>query len=287
MPGKSGVKPSSIALLVGVVMLLSGMIATRLLISPIGNLLSESGFLRRNYAGKNIPSGAGITFPLASAFPLVVASFFIKSTASLWLIILFGMALIGFFDDAAGDRSIGGFTGHMKALMALKPTTGSIKALIGGALSLYAGFGMHGLSFTAFVSGLLIALTTNTVNLLDVRPGRALKGYFILALIGTTGIIMLRTETAFYHLALGAAPIGVAIAIWNFDMKGQVMLGDAGANVLGASAGLLLVLLPLLSQVALVVMLIILQILSEKVSFSAVIESVPVLNKIDEWGRRD
>jgi UDP-N-acetylmuramyl pentapeptide phosphotransferase/UDP-N-acetylglucosamine-1-phosphate transferase len=64
------------------------------------------------------------------------------------------------------------------------------------------------------------------------------------------------------------------------------MLGDTGANALGAVLGLALVeRRPTRTRLALLTVVAALTLASEKVSFTKVIESTPVLREIDGWGR--
>jgi len=64
------------------------------------------------------------------------------------------------------------------------------------------------------------------------------------------------------------------------------MLGDAGANAFGALLGLATAAtLPRPARLAVLAGIVGLTLASEKVSFTAVIESHPVLRRLDEWGR--
>ena len=64
------------------------------------------------------------------------------------------------------------------------------------------------------------------------------------------------------------------------------MLGDAGANPLGAVAGLGLCLATSLgARIVLVLLLLGLNLASERVSFSTVIERTTWLAAVDRWGR--
>jgi len=86
-------------------------------------------------------------------------------------------------------------------------------------------------------------------------------------------------------LAAAAAPLGGALALWRGDHKGRWMLGDAGANALGASAGLALALSPLPWQIPLLAALTALHLYSERASLSKLIDAVPLLSRLDRWGR--
>lgn len=71
-------------------------------------------------------------------------------------------------------------------------------------------------------AGLLIGLAANAVNLLDTKPGRALKVFL-------AGSALLRGPTIPYA--------GVAVILLPYDLGEVVMLGDSGANALGAMLG--------------------------------------------------
>ena len=78
----------------------------------------------------------------------------------------------------------------------------------------------------------VIVLCTNVFNLLDLRPGRAIKVFVVLgaALTAASGEVR-----ALWALGLFAAPALVAGA---YDLRERAMLGDTGANLLGAVGGL-------------------------------------------------
>jgi UDP-N-acetylmuramyl pentapeptide phosphotransferase/UDP-N-acetylglucosamine-1-phosphate transferase len=78
------------------------------------------------------------------------------------------------------------------------------------------------------------------------------------------------------------------VAILPLDLAAKGMLGDAGANPMGALLGLGFVLVsdgstPVL--VAIVTILLALNLVSERVSFSKVIEDTPWLARLDHLGR--
>lgn len=259
----------------------------RILRQALCPMMSAAGFVATNYRGQSIPKGMGIVVPLASLIPIAVLAWLGGSggSATLWIALLFGMAFLGLFDDAAGDRSRGGFHQHFRALLSGQTTTGALKAIYGGALALYAGW-VLGRGFVAtLVAALLIALATNAVNLLDVRPGRALKGFALLWTAGAVGIAFLGVGVPWVHFGAAAATVGAAFALWRGDVRGQFMLGDAGANVLGVSCGLLLATSPFWWQLIWTCLLLGLHLVAERSSLTEVIERVGVLNRVDRWGR--
>lgn len=266
----------------------------RALLPPVLALLSEGGLVRQNFRGLALPVGAGIVIPLASLGPWLFLFLFLElqdsavstgSVVALWVSLLFGMALLGLLDDAVGSREQSGFSGHLAALLDGRPSTGSLKALFGGGLALLAGFVLHGPTVTALIAAAVVALAANAVNLLDVRPGRALKGAALLSFLAVIGCLATPPPLPVNQVAAWAAPFGASLALWREDHKGSLMLGDSGANVLGASAGLLAASSPLVWQGGLLLLLVLLHLYSEKRSLSELIEAVPILARVDRWGR--
>jgi hypothetical protein len=121
------------------------------------------------------------------------------------------------------------------------------------------------------LDGVVVAGSANLLNLLDLRPGRALK----VALLGAA--------------ALGRPGlVGVAAVLLPDDLAERTMLGDAGANALGAVLGLALAdrLRSRPSTAAAAGVLVALTAASEVVSFSRVIDATPPLRRLDRLGRR-
>jgi UDP-N-acetylmuramyl pentapeptide phosphotransferase/UDP-N-acetylglucosamine-1-phosphate transferase len=203
-------------------------------------------------------------------------------------------ATFGIVDDLTEDTTerTKGLRGHLGALARGRLTTGGMKVLGIGAGALVAaavatpvtdaaGRRRSALGWCADVatSGALIAVSANLVNLLDLRPGRALKAVTLaaapLALAGGAGA------------GLASAVVGTAAAGLEADLAERDMLGDGGANALGAMLGTAAVLdAPRPARIALLAGVLGLTLVSEKVSFTAVIARTPVLRELDAWGRR-
>ena len=71
------------------------------------------------------------------------------------------------------------------------------------------------------VNALIIALTTNTLNLLDLRPGRCGKAF----LLGSLLLFCIGETSALRQLP---PVIGGVLAHLPWDMRRVVMMGDAG-----------------------------------------------------------
>ncbi len=86
-----------------------------------------------------------------------------------------------------------------------------------------------------------------------------------------------------WALGLFAGPALVAGA---YDLRERAMLGDTGANLLGALAGLWLVLtLSGTGQLIALAVLVVITVYGELRSISALIERTPGLRELDSWGR--
>jgi UDP-N-acetylmuramyl pentapeptide phosphotransferase/UDP-N-acetylglucosamine-1-phosphate transferase len=131
------------------------------------------------------------------------------------------------------------------------------------------------------LDGAVVALAANLANLFDRAPGRVAK-------VSLAAAAVLVVATAAAPELLGLAVVsGAALALVVPDLRERMMLGDAGANPLGATLGLATVLAvsPTTRNWVLAVLLA-LNLVSERVSFSRVIERVPPLRAIDRAGRR-
>jgi hypothetical protein len=170
--------------------------------------------------------------------------------------------------------------GHFGALVGHgRLTRGATKAILGGAVSLWAGVQIaRGDVWEGLANGLIIGLAANTVNLLDVRPGRALKWWAALVFIP-----LLRADCLPVIM-----PLVVAVVLYSpLDFRKRAMLGDVGALAIGASAGfawcVILTDTPFGGAVRVVaaVALLALNVYAELGSLSKVIRRNPVLEYID------
>jgi UDP-N-acetylmuramyl pentapeptide phosphotransferase/UDP-N-acetylglucosamine-1-phosphate transferase len=125
----------------------------------------------------------------------------------------------------------------------------------------------------------VIAGSANLVNLLDLRPGRAIKAGLL------AGAPLVAGTGAGGGVAAGA--VGAAAGLLPADLDEQIMLGDAGANALGALLGTALAARTgTVGRAALLAGIAALTAASEKVSFTQVIDRTPVLRDLDALGRR-
>ncbi|GAA4084600.1 hypothetical protein [Nonomuraea soli] len=229
-----------------------------------------------------------------------------------------GSGALGAYDDLYGTASSKGFKGHLSALARGEVTSGAVKILGIGATGMLAagltrggagaarpasdvdgaslsgvasvsggGFGVSpsgGGLFDVLVNGALIAGSANLANLFDLRPGRAIKvGLLTGGPLLAAAVLRDRPAAA----ALAAIPLGAAAALLPEDLGERAMLGDAGANALGALIGLAAATqLGRPGRLAVLGTVAALTAASEKISFTKVIAGNPALNKIDMLGRR-
>ncbi|MEU8138004.1 hypothetical protein [Streptodolium elevatio] len=187
-----------------------------------------------------------------------------------------GAAGFGTYDDMLGATDKRGFKGHIGALAKGEVTSGMVKVLGIGATGLAAGSLVQRKPVDKLLAGLVIAGGANVVNLFDLRPGRAAK---VTLMAGALPVLR--------GSRLAAAPVGAAAALLPEDLDEKAMLGDAGANALGAALGVAAA--AGASRRGLVVRAAVLAgltLASEKVSFTKVIAKTPWLNTIDMLGRR-
>jgi UDP-N-acetylmuramyl pentapeptide phosphotransferase/UDP-N-acetylglucosamine-1-phosphate transferase len=188
---------------------------------------------------------------------------------------------LGLVDDLLGDARDRGLRGHVGAALHGRVTTGFVKLGGGVAVALVLAGAIDGdRPGRVLVDAALISLAANLGNLLDRAPGRTAK-WGLLAYIGLA--VVAGSAAAGVALAVVA---GAAAALLVGDLRERFMLGDTGANALGAALGVgaVLVVSPG-ARTAIAAVLLGLTLLSEVASFSRIIERVPPLRAFDRLGR--
>ncbi|QZY56820.1 glycosyl transferase [Crassaminicella profunda] len=260
-----------------------GFIFARLVIPMFMRLLYETECVKSNYKGENIPVGMGLIFiPVLTINTIFLVILLNKNNivyVVLFLVGTLGMGFAGLLDDLLGNRNVTGLKGHLKMLLKFELTTGGFKAVFGGLLALTISIIVSKNILDIFINTLIIALFTNFINLLDLRPGRALKGFLF------TGVILVLSPIyeTFRFLLLGV--IGCALAYIPYDLKAKSMMGDVGSNILGISLGIVCSSLNFSIRMSVLGFLILLHLYTEKYSLTETIQKVKILKYLDEIGR--
>lgn len=239
-----------------------------------------------NYRGMLIPAIGGIVFiPIMLATILLLLFLYPQrySEYQSFLLLVCSMGFAGIVDDLVGDKRIKGIGRHISSTFRGKMTTGFIKAATGiMAATIVCMRVSSGLPELA-VNVLVTALWSNTLNLFDLRPGRAIKLYVLAALL----LLYAALPDITAALPLLALLIG-AFAYGSYDLKEVCMLGDTGANILGISLGYYsIILLEGGNRLILAAALFCLNLAAEKISINAMIDSSRILSYLDSLGRVD
>ena len=187
-----------------------------------------------------------------------------------------GAAGFGAYDDLAGSGDRRGFRGHLSALREGQLTTGAVKIGGIGATGAAAAAMLGGSPADVAINAGLVAGSANLLNLFDLRPGRAIK-------VALAAAAVLRAPV----VPGAAAAAGSAAALLGEDLGERAMLGDAGANALGAVLGAAAAAsLPRGVRLTALAGITGLTAASEIVSFTKVIERTAPLRWLDMLGRR-
>jgi len=242
---------------------------------------------RTNHRGEPITLVEGPVATLAAAGALAVSPALPPRLRAAAAVAGLGAGAVGLIDDLAERGTSKGLRGHLGALRRGEVTTGTLKILGIGASGVLAAAlalprdrsgGPLVRAADVLTAGATVAGLANLVNLLDLRPGRALKVVGLqagaLAAPGPAG-------------AFAAALVGTVAALLPEDLGERAMLGDCGANALGALVGTSVVAASgRTTRTAVLAGTVALILASEKVSFTTVIESTPGLREFDALGRR-
>ncbi|WP_405147730.1 hypothetical protein OG589_08660 [Sphaerisporangium sp. NBC_01403] len=255
---------------------------------PIGD---EKTWTRTNHRGEPITLLEGPAFVAGAGAAAVLAPGLPGRARAAAVLACVGSGALGAYDDLRGATSSKGFKGHLTALARGEVTSGAVKILGIGAAGLAAAAllpgdhrGSGGRAVDTLLNGALIAGSANLANLFDLRPGRAIK---VGLLTGAPLLVASLAKGAPAGAALTAVPIGAGLALLPEDLGERAMLGDAGANALGALLGVAAVTgLRRPSRLVVLGTVAALTAASEKVSFTKVIAGNPALHRLDMLGRR-
>ncbi|TDC48556.1 hypothetical protein E1212_20850 [Jiangella ureilytica] len=231
---------------------------------------------RKNFRGSTVTLAAGPAVAAGAAAGIAVAPGLPARVRTAGVAAAVAVGAVGLYDDLFGSTASKGLRGHLSALQSGEVTSGVVKIGVIGAAGVIGGALVSDNVVDAAIGGAAVAGHANLLNLLDLRPGRANK------------VVLLHTPFVVGGPAapVGAAAVGASAATLADDLGERTMLGDAGANTLGALLGLALVAregrAARLAHLAVVTGL---TLASEKVSFTKVIERTPVLRELDGLGR--
>lgn len=248
----------------------------------------EKTWTRANHRGEPVTLLEGPAVSVAAAASSLTVPGLAASERLALAVAGLGAGVVGCYDDLAGGGDRRGFRGHLGALASGEVTTGAVKIIGVGAAGLAAAalldrrrgdVGRSGRLADIAINAGLVAGAANLTNLFDLRPGRAIKVSLlagtVLAAAGPQG----RPAVA--------APVGAALALLPDDLGERAMLGDCGANAVGAMLGVAAATsLPRPARLAALAGIVGLTAASEKVSFTKVIARTPPLNWLDTLGRR-
>jgi UDP-GlcNAc:undecaprenyl-phosphate/decaprenyl-phosphate GlcNAc-1-phosphate transferase len=272
------------------VALVAGAVAGVSLLPALRDTLARSVFARENHRGHTLPTAGGLVVVAAAlaveaGWTALAVAGVGDATAPNRRLVLFavvGFAFLGLVDDLAGSGADGrGFRGHLRAAAHGHLTTGGLKLAGGAALAtvLAAPFA-QGRFAQLVVDALVIALAANLANLFDRAPGRTIK----VALLAT--VVLLVAVGLAPELAGVAIIVGATLVVLADDLRERLMLGDTGANALGGALGVGAVAATApATRLWVMVVLLVLNVASERFSFSRVIDAVPPLRVLDRLGR--
>jgi UDP-N-acetylmuramyl pentapeptide phosphotransferase/UDP-N-acetylglucosamine-1-phosphate transferase len=271
--------------------------AAAILAPAVLRTLSDAGHTRPNFRARELPFPFGILSLVAALVALIPLALWQKlgsgnvlplGTQTVALYVL-GVAVLGLIDDTFsgehGDLPSGqlhprGWRGHGGATLQGKLSTGLLKAVGSLGLALFVLINVEVSTGRYLLAVAVLVLATNVFNLLDLRPGRSIKAFVLLGAGLTIGSSSLG---ALWTLGLFVAP---ALVAGLYDLRERAMLGDTGANLLGALAGLWLILtLSDTGQAIALVLLLLITVYGEFRSISALVERTPGLRALDSWGR--
>lgn len=270
--------------MIAAALFVAGALTSIVSVRALAGLLSHPLLLRENFRGRALPTAAGLCLVLTVIAIEAVRSVIDPSTTAPRILILTAVVAFGFLglvDDLLGDAGDRGIRGHVSAAFRGRVTTGFVKLAGGAAVALaIAASAGDGSVVRTIVDGALIGLAANLGNLFDRAPGRmakwALLVYVPIAAVAGAG-----------EVGSAIAPVaGATIGLLPGDLRERYMLGDIGANAVGAALGVAAVLsLDSGAKTLIAAVLLGLNLTSELASFSRIIDAVPPLRAFDRAGR--
>jgi len=267
------------------------------LFSVVLQKLSDKGMTRTNYKGHEVVTAGGLVLVGSSAAAWIAILAYwgwkrveadILIEGGLLLTGLLSMAFWGWLDDASLDKKAKGFRGHFGVLWReRKMTSGLWKVWGGGCTAMLVAYGLADSIGMWLLAASLLAVSSNLLNLFDLRPARAMKVFWLILLIGVAVSLFSLGGSGHPSVWIWLFPLFLSsLLLFRHDARGAIMLGDTGANVLGFAAGFALIRgIPWQGQAWLLLVFVLLHVIAEFVSFSQIIDRVKWLERLDRWGR--
>jgi UDP-N-acetylmuramyl pentapeptide phosphotransferase/UDP-N-acetylglucosamine-1-phosphate transferase len=250
--------------------------------------LAHGNIVHENYRRVRLPYPAGTVIVAAAALTLtpltllehLVSEAVFRPELGLVMFYALGVAFLGLLDDVLGHEAHRGWRGHGAAVLGGGISTGALKAAGSLGFALFALSDRFHNDARYLLAVAVLVLATNLFNLLDLRPGRAAKAFVLFGLASTIGAWTLRPLAA---LGLFVGPV---LVIGLYDLRERALLGDTGSNLVGALAGLWIVLSwPPTGQAVALAIVLAMTVYGEFRSISKLIERTPLLRRLDSLGR--
>jgi UDP-GlcNAc:undecaprenyl-phosphate GlcNAc-1-phosphate transferase len=245
-----------------IVALGSGFFAAYLLL-PLFFGLGEKVFSAPNYQSKRVLNSAGVWLSLSTIVGSLPLFIWYRDLALLWLFSL-SITFLGLLDDLFLEKTKG-IRGHLQRLRSGVITTGVIK--LGYILLISFGLALLTQRTNWYLDAFLLSIFANTVNTLDTRPNRA--NFFFGIMLLLVSIFTWDNPITVYSYVVA----GSLIVLFPYEKREKTMLGDSGANLLGAIIGLNLWGLSLGFRIVLAILALIWQIFADNFSLNRIIDS--------------
>jgi UDP-GlcNAc:undecaprenyl-phosphate GlcNAc-1-phosphate transferase len=254
-------------------------------------LFKKNDCVSINFRGESIVQSFGLNLFLHYFLFLCFFHFFcflvydtslVSFESFVLILLIFSLTIIGWVDDHYGTEQIKGLKGHFQAfIFHFQITSGLIKACMGTVIALAVSYPLQtSLVHWLFLSAVLV-FSIHFFNLLDVRPGRSVKGFWLF-------LFFIVSVFTIDQLMMYVIPVLLSTyVLFRYDRSRMAMLGDTGSNVLGGIFGFyLLYLSQIQQQIIFLSVFLLLSLISERHSFTAYINKTPWLSKLDNWGIR-
>jgi len=232
----------------------------------------ERAVKKINYRNREIVTAGGVVFVIVLILAGIFSTFY-RYDGGIVEYAMLAAVCIGFsglMDDVYGTCKVKGLKGHFSELLRGKITTGNVKAIMGLCIAAFLSVRKNDFGPEIIVDTLVIALSTNLLNLMDLRPGRACKFF----LFSAAPLLLYFFREGFEDLILYFLPLVASVLIFLFyDSRELMMMGDVGSNVLGVSLGTMIAWCgAFYVKIGVLIFLIVIHILAEFYSISEILE---------------